>query len=175
MQVSLGAASLRPWKIEDALALVEAANNRNVWITLRDRMPHPYTLADAEDYLQQRTRDSSGLSLCIEIAGRAAGGIGLRPGEDVSRLTAELGYWLAEPFWHRGIITAAVRAVVPYGFKRFPLNRIEAYVFANNPASARVLEKAGFTFEGRLRRSVIKDGQILDSLVYARLREEEEA
>ncbi len=119
MQVSLGAASLRPWKIEDALALVEAANNRNVWITLRDRMPHPYTLADAEDYLQQRTRDSSGLALCIEVAGRAAGGIGLHPGEDVSRLTAELGFWLAEPFWHRGIITAAVRAVVPYGFKRF--------------------------------------------------------
>ncbi len=77
---------------------------------------------------------------CIEVEGRAAGGIGLHPGHDVNRLTAELGYWLAEPFWGRGIATAAVRAIVPHGFASLPLNRIEAYVYANNPASARVLE-----------------------------------
>src|SRR5215212_1661146 len=109
MHFSLGEAVLRPWKIEDAPALAAAANNRNVWIYLRDRMPHPYTLADAEAYLQRRT--DSELVLCIEVEGHAAGSIGLHPGTDVSRLTAELGYWLAERFWGRGIITAAVQTI----------------------------------------------------------------
>ncbi len=171
----LGQASLRLWRMDDAPALAEAANNRNVWINLRDRMPHPYTLADAEAFILQRVKQDSGLVLCVEVEGRAAGGIGLHPGDDVNRLTAELGYWLAEPFWGRGVITAAVRAIVPCGFERLSLERIEACVYANNPASARVLKKAGFTCEGRLRRSVIKDDQVLDSLVYARLREEESA
>jgi len=171
MHFSLGEAVLRPWKIEDAPALAAAANNRNVWIYLRDRMPHPYTLADAEAYLQRRT--DSELVLCIEVEGHAAGSIGLHPGTDVSRLTAELGYWLAERFWGRGIITAAVQTIVQYGFEQLPINRIEAYVFANNPASARVLEKAGFVCEGRLRQSVIKDGHILDSFLYALLREDQ--
>lgn len=153
--------------------MVAAANNRNVWIFLRDRMPHPYALADAEAYLKECAQKDSDLVLCIEAEGQVAGSIGLHPGKDVTRLTAELGYWLAEPFWGRGIITAAVRVMVQYGFEQLPLNRVEAYVFANNPASARVLEKAGFSFEGRLRRNVIKDGQILDSLVYARLRDDQ--
>jgi RimJ/RimL family protein N-acetyltransferase len=89
----------------------------------------------------------------------------------VSRFTAELGYWLGEAYWRRGITTAAVRAVVQHGFDMLPLHRVEAYVYATNPASARVLEKAGFAFEGRLRRSVVKAGQVLDSLLYARLRD----
>lgn len=132
----------------------------------------PTRSRDAEEYILQRVEEDPALMFCIEVEGRAAGGIGLHPGHDVNRLTAELGYWLAEPFWGRGIATAAVRAIVPHGFASLPLNRIEAYVYANNPASARVLEKAGFTCEGRLRRSVIKDDQVLDSLVYARLRDE---
>ncbi len=167
-----GGASLRPWRTEDAPALAQAANNRNVWISLRDRMPHPYTLADAEDYIRQRFDADSELIFCIEADGSAVGGIGLHPQEDVCRITAELGYWLAEAYWGRGITTEAVRAIVRHGFNTRPLERIEAFVYANNPASARVLEKAGFTFEGCLRRNVIKDGQVLDSLVYARLRGE---
>ena len=135
-------------------------------------MPHPYTLADAEAYLQNRVVETREHVLCIEVDGRVGGGIGLHLGEDVNRLTAELGYWLAEPFWGRGIMSEAVPAMVAHGFATLPLQRIEAFVYANNPASARVLEKAGFEFEGRLRRSVIKDGQLLDSLLYAKLREE---
>ncbi len=171
MHLALGPAALRSWQLDDAPALAEAANNRNVWITLRDLMPHPYTIADAAAYLARTVGDQPESSFCIEVEGRAAGGIGLHTGNDVYRRTAELGYWLAEPFWRRGIMSSAVRAIVHYGFAQLPLERIEAYVFANNPASVRVLEKAGFDYEGRLRRNVIKDGEILDSLVYARLRD----
>ena len=171
MRIELSECTIRPWRLEDAPSLMAHGNNRNVWLKLRDRMPHPYTLEDAEIYVRERVENPDKLMFCIEVEGEAVGGIGLHPGQDVNRLTAELGYWLGEAYWGRGIATAAVRAVVRHGFDTLPLNRIEAYVYANNPASARVLEKTGFEYEGRLRRSVIKDGQVLDSLLYARLRE----
>ncbi len=171
MRIELPECTIRAWRLEDVPSLVAHANNRNVWLKLRDRMAHPYTLADAEVYVRERVESPDKLMFCIEVDGQAVGGIGLHPGQDVNRLTAELGYWLGEAYWGRGIATAAVRAVVQHGFDALPLNRIEAYVYANNPASVRVLEKAGFEFEGRLRRSVIKDGQVLDSLLYARLRD----
>jgi [ribosomal protein S5]-alanine N-acetyltransferase len=171
VRIELPQCTLRKWRREDASSLVAHANNRNVWINLRDRMPHPYTAADAEVYLAERLEGTNDLLFCIDVDGAAVGGIGLHPGDDVNRFTAELGYWLGEAFWGRGIMTAAVRAVVQHGFVASPLQRIEAYVYATNPASARVLEKVGFEFEGRLRRNVFKDGQLLDSLLYARLRE----
>ena len=99
------------------------------------------------------------MKFCIEIDGAAVGGIGVHPGEDVHRHTATVGYWLGEEFWGRGIMTEAVTAVTDFCFENFPLRRISAEVFANNPASARVLEKAGFTFEGRLKNNVLKDGE----------------
>ena len=172
VQIPLAKCTLRTWRLEDAPALAANANNRNVWIKLRDRMPHPYTLADAEAYLHERAKEPERLMFCIDVDGGAAGGIGLHLGEDVNRFTAELGYWLGEPFWGRGIMTEAVPAIVQLGFERLPLHRIEAYVYDNNPASARVLEKAGFTLEGRLRRSVVKDGCVLDSFLFAKLRED---
>ena len=172
MRIELPECTIRSWHLDDVPALAVNGNNRNVWLFLRDRMPHPYTLADAEAYVQQRLAQPERLMFCIDVGGEAVGGIGLHPGDDVNRLTAELGYWLAEKCWGRGIMTAAVRAMVHHGFAACPLERIEAYVYANNPASARVLEKLGFQYEGRLRRNVIKDGQILDSLVYAKLRNE---
>jgi RimJ/RimL family protein N-acetyltransferase len=105
---------------------------------------------------------------CIEISGSAVGGIGFKPGEDVHRHTAEIGYWLGEEFWGKGIMSEVVPAFVNYCFEKFSLKRISAAAYSSNPASARVLEKAGFVFEGRLRKNVVKDGQILDSLLYAR-------
>ena len=105
---------------------------------------------------------------CIEVNGAAVGGIGIHLGIDVHRRTAELGYWLGEEFWARGIMTEAVGAFTDFCFDRFSLRRIYAEPFANNRASARVLEKAGFSFEGRLKNNVMKDGQVLDSLLYAR-------
>lgn len=173
MRISLPVGVLRSWQTDDAAALVEAANNRKVAMNLRDMFPHPYTRADAESYLAvAAVGEQAERRFCIEVDGRAVGGIGLHPQGDINRLTAELGYWLAEPVWGRGIMSAAVPVIVAHGFKTLPLERIEAFVFANNPASARVLEKSGFTFEGRMRRNVIKDGQVLDSLVYSILREE---
>jgi RimJ/RimL family protein N-acetyltransferase len=98
----------------------------------------------------------------------AVGGIGVHLGQDVHRHTATLGYWLGEEFWGRGIMTEAVAALSDFSFRNFPLRRICAEVFANNPASVRVLEKAGFAFEARLKNNVIKHGEVLDSLLYAR-------
>jgi len=108
------------------------------------------------------------MKFCIEIDGAAVGGIGVHPGQDVYRHTATVGYWLGEQFWGRGVMTEALIAVTDFCFDNFPLRRIAAEVFANNPASARVLEKSGFAFEGRLKNNVVKDGELLDSLVYAR-------
>jgi [ribosomal protein S5]-alanine N-acetyltransferase len=170
MRIELAQCVLRPWRREDAPALARHANNRNIWLRLRDRVPHPYSLADAEAYLQSATNNERELRACIEIEGEAAGSIGIHPGEDVHRRTAELGYWIAEPYWGRGIATEAVRAFVDYGFATLPLDRIYASAYANNPASARVLEKAGFQFEGRMRKHAIKDGVVLDSLLYAKVR-----
>jgi ribosomal-protein-alanine N-acetyltransferase len=110
------------------------------------------------------------MKFCIEVDGTAVGGIGVHPGHDVHRHTATVGYWLGEEFWRRGIMTEAVTVVTDFCFENFPFRRISAEVFANNPASARVLEKAGFIFEGRLKNDVLKDGKLLDSLLYARTR-----
>ncbi|MFN2509220.1 MAG: GNAT family N-acetyltransferase [Chthoniobacterales bacterium] len=174
MRLELENCTVRSWRLEDARALVKGANNRNVWLCLRDRMPHPYTLGDAGEYLRRATTAEPPESFCIEVNKTVAGAIGLHRKTDVHRRTAELGYWLAEPFWGRGIGTAVVRAFVAHSFETLPLDRIFAEVYANNPASARVLEKADFQFEGRLRKNVIKAGQVLDSLLYARLRALEE-
>lgn len=158
---------LRPWRATDAPALALHANNRNVSRHLRDRFPYPYHPSDAERFLALAVAQDPPRNLAIEVDGEAAGSVALTLHDDVGRGTAEIGYWLAEPCWGRGIMTDAVRAMVAHGFDRFALRRIEARVFSSNPASARVLEKAGFTLEGRLRAAVIKDGEILDALVYA--------
>lgn len=172
MRIEFSGGAIRTWRPDDAQGLAAGANNRNVWRMLRDLMPHPYTMADAEAYLQRVAAEELARSFCIEIDGKVAGVIGLKFKEDVHRRTAELGYWLAEPFWGRGVMTSAVCAFVVHSFETFPLDRIFAETYANNPASSRVLEKAGFQFEGRLRSNVIKDGEVLDSLVYARLRDD---
>jgi [ribosomal protein S5]-alanine N-acetyltransferase len=149
MQLVLERCALRPWRLDDAESLARHANNRKIWLGVRDLFPHPYTIQDAHEFLRRTISEASATNFCIEIEGAAVGGIGVHPGEDVHRHTATVGYWLGEEFWGRGIMT-------------------EAEVFANNPASARVLEKAGFTSEGCLKNDVLKDGKLLDSLLYAR-------
>jgi len=169
MELRLKRCTIRDWHLDDAESLSKHANNRKVSRTLRDAFPYPYTIEDANDFLKHATSENEQKKFhCIEIDGSAVGGIGITLGEDVYRHTAECGYWLAEQFWGRGIMSEAVAAFVEYCFANFRLNRIHASAYANNPASARVLEKAGFVLEGRLRKNVIKDGQILDSLLYAR-------
>ena len=168
MQLVLERCTIRPWRLDDAESLAKHANDRKVWLGLRDLFPHPYTIDDAHEFLQKKIIGQSATIFCIEINGAAVGGIGIHPGQDVHRHTATLGYWLGAEFWGRGIMTEAVAALTDFCFENFPLRRISAEVFANNPASARVLEKAGFILEGRLRNHVLKDGELLDSLLYAR-------
>ena len=168
MELKLERCTIRDYRLGDAESLARHANNRKVWLGLRDAFPHPYRIEDAKKFLQGPVPGLPRLNFCIDIGGAAVGGIGLRPGEDVHRHTAEFGYWLGEEFWGQGIMSEIVPAFVDYSFKEFSLNRIFAMPHSNNPTSARVLEKAGFVLEGRLRKNVVKDGQILDSLLYAK-------
>ena len=168
MQLVLERCTVRPWRMDDAESLARHANNPKIWLGLRDLFPHPYTIQDAHEFLQRTISEQPAMKFCVEIEGEAVGGIGVHPGQDVHRHTATVGYWLGEEFWGRGIMTEAVTAVTNFCFENSPLRRISAEVFANNPASARALEKAGFIFEGRLKNHVLKDGKLLDSLLYAR-------
>lgn len=168
MQLTLKQCTIRPWRLDDADSLAKHANNRKVWIALRDLFPHPYTIEDARTFLKSVVNSEPITLFCIEVNGDAVGGIGIRIGTDVHRQTAELGYWLSQEFWVRGIMTEAVAAFTEFCFQNFQLRRIYAEPFANNPASARVLEKSGFALEGRLKNNVLKDGKLLDSLLYAR-------
>jgi [ribosomal protein S5]-alanine N-acetyltransferase len=163
----------RTWRARDVDALCRYANNRNVWINLLDRFPHPYTRKDAERWITlNHATLSAPINFAIELEGEAVGGVGLDRRSDVRSGTADIGYWVAEPFWGRGIGSAAARFIAGYAFATFPLVRLQACVFDSNPASGRVLEKAGFQFEARLRRAFTKEGRTGDLLVYARVRDE---
>jgi RimJ/RimL family protein N-acetyltransferase len=173
MRIETPSLTLRRWAEQDVEALVEIADDRAIWANMRDRFPHPYTRADAEAWIALCAKETSPpRAFAIEVHGRAAGGIGLELFDDVHRGSAEIGYWLGRSFWGHGLATEAVVAVAQYGFERLGLERIQAQVFAWNDASTRVLVKAGFAFEGRLRRHVIKEGRIGDALLYARVREQ---
>ncbi len=175
MEIDLGVCSVRSWRWDDRESIVRHASNRNVWINLRDRFPHPYTLGDAERWLWIVARMRPETHFAIAVAGSAVGGIGITLLDDVHRRSGEMGYWLGEEFWGRGIATAAVRAVTGYAFSTYDLCRIHAAVFEWNPASMRVLEKAGYVLEGRLRQSVTKDGRTIDQFMYAIIRSPEAA
>ena len=170
IRMDCGVCVVRSWRVEDAPSLAIYANNREIWLNLRDQFPHPYGLADAEAYLRLVSERPNETSFAIEVAGQAVGGVSLRPGHDVERCSAEIGYWLGEPFWGRGIMTSAVRTVTEHAFDQLGLTRVFAVPFARNPASSRVLDKAGYEREGLMRRSAIKDGVILDQYLYAKVR-----
>ena len=171
LELPVRGARLRPWQPSDAPALAHAANDRDIWQNLRDIFPHPYQREDADRYISLVTApESTDVHLCVEVEGQAVGAISMLFKADVNRRSAEIGYWLARSQWSRGIASAAVQVLTDYAFAYFDLCRIYAVVFAPNVSSARVLEKAGFELEGRLRRSVTKDGQTLDALLYAVVR-----
>lgn len=154
--------------MRDADALVRHGNNANIAKHLRDRFPHPYTRAEARSFLSSAAgRSGDQGSLAIEVGGEAVGAIGFSPGIDVERFSAEIGYWLSEAYWGRGIATDALRLVTDELFARRMLLRLFALPFADNPASARVLEKVGYRREALLRSSGVKYGQVKDQLLYA--------
>ena len=168
MKLAFGNYLVRSWREDDAVPLQRYADNRKIWLHLRDLFPHPYTLEDARWWVSFAPNEDPERSFAIATEDEPIGGIGLVLGEDVNRYSAELGYFLAEPFWGQGITTAAVRAFTDWAFEHFSLNRIFATPFAGNTASERVLVKAGFTREGVLRNAVYKDGVIRDQVMYAR-------
>lgn len=172
LNAAIGDLTVRDIRIEDAASIARYADNPRVAAYLRDVFPHPYALADAEGFLEQMIQQEPRTVFAIVTEGEAIGIIGLTLGEDVHRFTAELGYGLGEPFWGRGIMTDAVQVVTEYGFSELGLFRIHAGVYAGNVGSARVLEKAEFAYEGRLRANVFKNGQVLDQLLYARVRDD---
>jgi [ribosomal protein S5]-alanine N-acetyltransferase len=170
MRLDRGVCIVRDWSVSDKVSLVRVANNRNVWRNLKHTFPHPYTDADADSWLAQVAKMKKPSHWAIEVAGEAVGGIGIGIGEGIRVKSGHFGYWLGEPYWDRGIMTAAARAVSNYVFDNFDVERLEAPVFEWNPASMRVLEKCGFVREGVLRRRVFKDGQLIDEVLYARIR-----
>ena len=170
MEFAAGDYFVCTWRTGDETALAKHANNRNIWRNLWDRFPHPYTMDDAIAWVEAEKDRVPPTNFAITDANEAIGAIGLTVQDDVNRRSAEVGYWLAEPFWGRGIATHALRALVDYAFANFDLVRLYAEVKEWNPASTRVLEKCGFTFEGRLRKSATKDGHTIDQLLYALVR-----
>ena len=170
MNITLHTCTLREWREGDEASLAYHADNRNIWNNVRDLFPSPYSPEAAEWWIREGCKAPNTLSFAIEVDGNAVGGIGLIFKEDIYRRSAEIGYWLGQEYWGRGITTEAVRAVTEYGFAHFDLCRIYACVFEWNVASMRVLEKAGFAFEARLRKSVTKNDQSIDDLIYAVVR-----
>jgi ribosomal-protein-alanine N-acetyltransferase len=168
MEIPLQHSFLRSWRPGDEVSLEKHANNRKVWINVRDHFPHPYTKGDAIRWVQHASMNLTDTVFAIVVDGLAVGSIGLVAKDDVYRKSMEIGYWIGEEFWGRGIVSEAVGAVTEYAFQNFDIVRIYADVFDWNAASARVLIKNGYKFEARLHRAVIKDGVIADALIYAK-------
>lgn len=168
MEFELTDGWVRSWKWKDRDSIVRHANNRNVWINLRDRFPHPYTLSDARNWLESVVDRRPETNFAIaNVNDEAVGGIGFILQQDVGRRSAEVGYWLGEEYWGRGLATQAVKVITEYAFVHYDICRLYAHVFEWNVASTRVLEKAGYLLEGRLKKSVTKDGKTIDQLMYA--------
>jgi len=162
---------LRPWEAMDAEPLAKHANNPRVAAQLRDGFPYPYTLGDARKWLDTVGDLKENVVLAIEIQGEAAGGIGLHGMKDVYKYNCEIGYWLSERHWGKGIMTRAVGSMVDFAFDQGPWLRIFACIFENNPASMRVLEKNGFALEAIHRKAVMKEGKLMDEHLYALLKD----
>ena len=170
MLLDLGDLRVRTWRRDDLDALLRYANNSKIADNLRDQFPHPYTRRDGIEYLNFVRSMDPPMAFAIEYGNEAVGGIGFKLGIDISRLSIEMGYWLAEPLWGRGLTTRAVTAVSDWAIDNYKVVRVFATVFSHNVASMRVLEKSGFVREGVLRRSAIKKGVILDQVLYAKVR-----
>lgn len=163
---------LRKWKTEDAGDVAHYADNEKIARNLRDAFPYPYTLQDAEKFVGNcvSSDETKQLFRAIEVDGAAVGSIGIFLGSDVYCKSAELGYWLAEEYWNRGIITDAIRQICEEAFEKYDVVRIYSEPFAYNTASRKALEKAGFSLEGVMKNGVYKNGKVFDYCMYALLK-----
>lgn len=169
IRLEIPGAVLRPLRLADAESVALHANDRRVSVHLRDRFPFPYAPSDAIAFIEMIAHEPRQLHFGIEVDGAVVGAVGLMPMDDVERIAAEIGYWLGVAHWGRGIMPEAVAAVTAYAHTTLGLHRVFAKVFDGNARSERVLQKAGYSLEGRLRAAVIKDGVVIDSLLYAHL------
>ncbi len=167
MHIRLQKSDVRSFRNSDAKTIARHANNRNIWMNLRDMFPHPYSVQDAREFitLAQCQRPESHFAIVVD--GEAAGAIGFKLNTDIERVSTEVGYWLGEAYWGRGIASEVLPAMTRFAVDAYGVTRVYALPFEWNAPSIRVLEKSGFVLEGRLRRSAIKDERIVDQLLYA--------
>lgn len=165
---------IRKWELADATDLAMAVSNKNIQNNLRDGLPYPYTEQDGADFISAMLSadENETFAFAITVDDKVAGSIGVFRQGNIHRLTAELGYYLAEEYWGRGIMTEAVRQICQYVFEKSDIIRIYAEPFAYNAASCRVLEKAGFQYEGTLRNNAVKNGKVIDMKMYSLLKAE---
>ena len=159
--------TLRKWEESDIEALAKYANNYNIAKFLTDIFPHPYTIEDTKAYISTVKDENPKKCFAIDLNGEAIGSIGIFPQTDIHRKNAEVGYFLSEEFWGQGVMPEALRQIVDYGFKTFDITRIFARSYDHNLKSQRVLEKAGFTLEARFEKTLFKNGEFVDELIYA--------
>lgn len=160
---------LRPYTLADAPALPIIANNQEISKNLRDAFPYPYGLEDAHRFIKMCMEKEVQSIFAIIYQGDLAGSIGLHPQDDVYRLTAELGYFIAEKYWNKGIASKSVAMITKFGFESLHLTRIYAGIFETNKASMRILEKNGFKLECIKRKAILKNQQVLDEYLYAKI------
>ena len=165
---------IRSWRIEDAKSIANALNNKKVQDNLRDGLPFPYTVSDAKDFISAMLTADKNITFAwaITVDDTAIGSIGVFRKDNVHRLTAEMGYYIAEEYWGKGIAAEAVRQVCTYLFENTDIVRIFAEPYDSNTGSCRVLEKANFVYEGTLRKNAFKNGQFLDMKLYSIIKNE---
>lgn len=159
--------SLRAWHPDDLQTLVGYANNAKIAQNLTNMFPHPYNEEAGKGFIAMANSHDPRRIFAIDLDGEAIGAIGVHPQTDIMCKNAEMGYWLAEPFWGKGIMSIAVVEMIGYGFKHFDISRIYARPFGPNIGSQKVLEKAGFVLEARFENTIYKNGVFMDELVYA--------
>ena len=160
---------LRKWNEADLDSLVKHANNSNVAKWLTNEFPYPYTQENGKAYLSRIANDNPTKIFAIDVNGEAVGSIGITPQSDIHEKNAEIGYWLAEKYWGQGIMSKAIQEIVEYGFQTFDIVRVFARPFSTNLSSQRVLEKAGFSLEATLKKTLFKNGEFMDEVIYAKL------
>ena len=170
--IDLTTCRLRSWREGDEEPLSRHASNRNIWNWVRDFFPYPYTLRDATSWVRSNKTYQLPTNMAIEVDGEAVGNVGYTVRDDLYRYNAEVGYWLAEPYWGRGIITEVMPAMVNYIFNNTQVNRVFACVLDGNIGSMKVLERAHFRHEATLLKGAIKNNKFVDEHIYAILRDE---
>lgn len=165
---------IRKWMLSDVADLTAAISNKKVQDNLRDGIPYPYTVQDGINFISAMLSadENDTFAFAITVDEKAIGSIGVYRQENIHRQTAELGYYIAEEYWGKGIMTEAIKQICQYVFQKSDILRIYAEPFAYNEASCRVLEKAGFQYEGTLRNNAVKNGKVIDMKMYSILKTE---